>query len=296
MPAAKRSSPTLRGAPANKDKPVPKDKSLDDKRGGQGPFLTADAAAAFERFLPLAEAIPEADVVAPNVDLSIARHNIERGLAAIRPHLDLVRSRLPLCPIDEVRELPSIALAAVVAADRVGVRASDGEVMGKLAELRPMRERALVMAEILADLGHVPAERVRAIRAGNGPLDSARDAMALQQLFKEHWDAVEGKHPFSRADLADLGERGQWLFARLRPGAAVSEPAKRGDAAVLRDRFWTLLVQRHEHLREAGVVVFGLRALDESVPPLGSRIAPAPAVTVAPPTAEPPVTAQPAPA
>jgi hypothetical protein len=48
----------------------------------------------------------------------------------------------------------------------------------------------------------------------------------------------------------------------------------------IRDQFWTMINGRHERLREAGVVIFGLKRLDEVVPPLQSRTQAAPVGTV----------------
>jgi hypothetical protein len=41
----------------------------------------------------------------------------------------------------------------------------------------------------------------------------------------------------------------------------------------VRDQLWAIINARHEHLRQAGAVVFGLKNLDEHVPPLGARAA-----------------------
>ena len=80
------------------------------------------------------------------------------------------------------------------------------------------------------------------------------------------------EHPFTEAQLRKLGEDGDWLVAAIKPAMAKGAPIDRDPAAVLRDQLFALLSERHEQLRHAGVVIFGLKDLDANIPPLGSRI------------------------
>lgn len=236
------------------------------------PFTTTSPAAAYKHFLPVCQQIPAADVKPCTVDVDLVRHNVDRGIAAITPHTKTVRKKLPECPIVEVLELPALSLALTFAADRIAAPASSGEIADRLAAMRPMRDLTLRQLEIFAELGLAPAERVRAIRAGTGPIDAARDAVAIPALFEELGGAVANKHPFAPAYLAQLNAHGEWLLQQLKPEGAVQAPSTQDPAVVIRDRMWTLISTRYDHLREAGVVVFGLKALDENVPPIGSRV------------------------
>lgn len=243
----------------------------------QTPFLTTDPAAAFEHFRKEARAIPEADIKVCTTDVEVARYNADIGLRAVAPHLDLIRDKLPRCPIEAAMESGSVALGLIFAVDRATPAAADVELQTRLDKLRPMRELALQQLEILASLGLVPKERVSAVRAGVGLLDTARDAVVIPALYREYQGALAGKHPFAPSYLEELSAHGQWLLPRVKPMSAVEKRAPRSDSLIERDRFWTLLVQRYDHVREAGVVVFGLRDLDANVPPLGARIASSPA-------------------
>lgn len=235
------------------------------------PFTSASPAEAYNHFLPLCQAIPAADVKLCNLDVNIVRHNVDRGVDAIAPHRATVAKKLPECPFNDVVELPSLALALIFAADRIPLPASDGQIAERLAALRPMRDLTLRQLEILADLRFAPANQVRAIRAGTGPIDAARDAVSIAALFQELGSAVAGKHPFSPEYFDEMRGHGEWLLKQLKPEGAVAAPIAADPAIDIRDRLWTMLSARHDHLREAGVVVYGLKALDEHVPPLGSR-------------------------
>ncbi|MFT3774116.1 MAG: hypothetical protein QM820_52795 [Minicystis sp.] len=247
-------------------------KSKSTKPVASQPFTTRSPAAAYKHYLPLCKQLPDDSIKPCTMDVDIVRHNIDRGIAAIEPHLKVIKKKLPLCPITEVLELPAIGLALTFAADRIAVPASAKEIDERLVALRPMRDLTLRQLEIFADLGLAPVERVRSIRSGKGPIDSARDAISIAALFAELGGKVTGKHPFAPAYLKEMAEHGEWLLQQLKPERAISAPTAQDPASNVRDRMWTLLSARHDHLREAGVAVFGLKALDDNVPSLGARI------------------------
>jgi len=260
--------------------------SAKKKQDAPVPFTTTDANVAYRHFLPIvqAEVSPE-DAEVCRVDVQIVRTNVERGVVAIEPHLDAIRTKQPKLPLHLVLELPALALGLIVATDRVVAPVSEGELLARLEQLRPMRELTLRQLEILAELGLVPRARVAAIRSGTGPLDSARDGIAIAGLFEELGPELQGRHPFDDAYLQAMAEHANWLLPRIKPTGAQVQSSERSAEAILRDQFWTALSRRHELLREAGVAAFGVKRLDDHVPPLGARTVTAPAVTVAAPAA-----------
>jgi hypothetical protein len=175
------------------------------------------------------------------------------------------------CPIADVLELPALALAALFEAAKILKPASTGEIDERLAAIRPLREAGIKQLEVFALLKKIPADVPAKIRAGTGPLDTARDAVAIPGAFHDHAKDIDGQHPFTPAMLKKLGEDGDWLVKQLRPTGAKPDPAERDPASVARDQFWAIITARHEHLRQAGAVVFGMKNLDEHVPPLGAR-------------------------
>jgi hypothetical protein len=234
-------------------------------------YVTTDPAAAYKHFLPLVQALPEDTLRACNLDVEIARHNIDRALTALEPHLAAVRKKLPSASIPEILELRSLGLALVFADDLILPVVNRRAIKDRLALLRPLRDRTLRQLEILAEVGLVPEARVRAIRMGTGPIDSARDAIAIPALYEEYAKAFVNKHPISPESLTELREHGQWLLPQLKPKGAIEAPSERDPAAVIRDRFWTMVGDRYDLAREAGVAAFGLKRLDEQMPLLGSR-------------------------
>jgi hypothetical protein len=146
-------------------------------------------------------------------------------------------------------------------------------VRARQATLRPARSLGLRMLEILGEMELVPVDTVRKIRAGRGPVDEARDGVAIVALFHEHEKALSGKHPFDTAFLSRLAEDGNWLLGQLRPSGATPEKGEKKPEAVLRDKLWTELNRRYDELYKAGVEVWGRRLVDTHIPALQSRLA-----------------------
>jgi hypothetical protein len=243
------------------------------KKASEGPFVTEDSHAAFLHFKPLVERVPEDKLDAWNGDAEIVRTNATRGVDAIRPHLDHLREALPLLNINELLELPALCFALGFAADRVFMRASTKEIQAAQKQIRPVRSQALRQLEIFAERGLLPQERVRNIRQNTGPVDEARDAVAIPALFHEFSAAVKNKHPFTAAELKQLAEKGDWLLKQLLPTGATADKGPRNPDAVLRDQLWTEVLRRYDGLYQAGVEIWGRRGVDAHIPPLMSRVA-----------------------
>jgi hypothetical protein len=240
-------------------------------------FVATDAISAYKHFLPSAQALSSDAIAGCTVEIAVARHNIELGLAAILPHLDALQARLPRLAIPSLLDLPAIGLALAYAADRVAAT-PEGALEKHLERLRFMRNLTFRQLEIFAYLDLVPGDRVQSIRRGPEPIDICREAIAIVALFAEFTSSFTSKHPFTAAQLDELREQGHWLLGALRSRSGGVTQVWREPATLTRDRFWTLLTQRHDELREAGAALFGLKHLDEHVPPLGRRSG-GPAVT-----------------
>lgn len=77
--------------------------------------------------------------------------------------------------------------------------------------------------------------------------------------------------------LRELEQDGAWLMNALKPARARAEKNERSPESIERDQLARLLEERHDKLRTAAAVVFGIRKVDEMVPPLYSCTRAAPA-------------------
>lgn len=250
----------------DKSKSKPKNKPA-------APFLSESSEVCFKHFSKIVTESPPAELEVWNADAEIVRVNVTRGVDAIRPHKDHITKALPLVSMDKLLELPSLALALGFAANKVSSPASPQDIKARQQRLRPVRSQTLRYLEIAAELGLVPADRVKSIRADQGAVDEARDAVAIVALFNERAAELKNKHPFTKASLEQLADDGNWLLAQLLPKGATPQKAAQNDDALVRDRLWTELVARYDDLYQAGVAVWGRRGVDEHIPSLLSRAA-----------------------
>ncbi len=244
-------------------------------------FTNEAPQSAFEHFRPLAEAVQTADLTVFTGQPLLMRANIKTALETMEPHLAVAVSRYPGARLQEVLELPSLAMALDFATTRVPIaKLSAGEIEKMLAEGGPWRELMLSYLEVASHplIGLLPRERVAAVRAGKGKLDSAQDFVALPGLFAEFAAALAGKHPFPEAKLDLLSTLGGALVQNIRPGRAITEVPKRTVEAILRDQFAQVVADRYDHLQVLATVALGKRKADELLPALRSAVG----VTAAP--------------
>jgi hypothetical protein len=117
------------------------------------------------------------------------------------------------------------------------------------------------------------------VRGGDAPADIAEDCVTLARTLAPHVDTARrlaGKSKKKRAPsakkLAAAAELGGELARALDAGAGPARGSNGAptldDAKELRDRFWTLLLQRYQDVWRVGAYLFG-RAVDERLPKLG---------------------------
>lgn len=239
---------------------------------------------AFDHFRPKAEAVPADGLAVFTGQPLVMRANVRHALAAIEPHLETAVARLAEPRLQDIFELPALTTALDFAVTRVPLaKLSEGEIQTMLNEGAPWRELTLGYLEIASHplLGFLPAERVRAVRAGKGKLDMARDFVSLAGLFGEFSAALDGKHPFPKERIDRLSELGGTLVGQLKPGQAVADATKRTPESVLRNQLAWLVVDRYDALQSLAVVAVGYRKVEELLPALRSAVMP-----VATPAAE----------
>jgi hypothetical protein len=240
----------------------------------------------YERFLPLAQKLPAAEVRPMRADVSLAIANAARGIEAVLAHADEVRAGLPKIQIPDVEAVRDLASAVAFAAGQVARFAPPpSDLKDLLARAQKLRALLLGSADVLVTAGILPAAPVQKIHEGHGAIDAAGDCVALAALFQKNAAAVRGKVAFTTADVQAAAELGSRLLAVLRPRSAGKKPAAKDLAAAseARDRLWTLFEHNWESfIWRAGAWIHG-RAVDAHVPPLQSRVVGKRAPKVVPP-------------
>ena len=187
-------------------------------------FLTQDPKAAYDHFLPDAQAVSAADRIRLNIDPDIVRSNVTVAMKALASLQPAIAKAVPGCPIPRMQELGSLALGLGYAAGLVIGQASTGDIAQRLAAVGKLRTPALRQLEVFADLGLADPNRVKAIRAGTGALDKAHDAVDIAAYFGELGASIAGKHPFTAARDRRASHRTASGCCKRSPRAARSAP------------------------------------------------------------------------
>src|SRR5579883_217410 len=216
------------------------------------------------------------DVLPFKADAALALHNVQVGVKAVQPFEARIAAELPAVDFAQIVTLPDLAQAVVGAAlDVHRDQPAASTIDDLLARAYPVRKKLLSAARALADAEVLKEADVRAIEVGRGRIDAANDCVQLEKLFRANADAVKGKSAVTEADLVEAKTVGEQLQLLLHPKRASHDrptPEAVAAAADLRDRLWTLLVQRYDRLWRVGAWLFG-HQVDEKVPPLQSRVA-----------------------
>ncbi|RYZ40730.1 MAG: hypothetical protein EOO71_14805 [Myxococcaceae bacterium] len=204
-------------------------------------------------------------------NIALAFHNTKRGVDSVLAHEAEVAT-LPGVNVEQLRELPLLAQGLAWAALQVqrDMRAS---AFGALFEkAQHLRRKLLKTAEALAEAAFLTPADVEASR-GEGHRDVVGDCLGLVLLFRRNEAKLTGRSPVTPDDVDEVERVAEQLRALLAaPGEAREHEASPllFEATEVRDRFWTLLTQRHDVLWRCGAWLFG-RDVDMHVPPLQSR-------------------------
>ncbi len=243
-------------------------------RADAAAYTTDDSREACEHFAVQAlAALPRK--VTYNADLDVVPHNVEVAVSALEPQL--ARSDVSDAERKTILELRSLVLALVYADSRCVEAGSPKAIADAQSTLRPLRQATLSYLEAASNevCGLVPAERVRVIREGKGQVDEARDALTITAVFKEFSEALNGKHPFTPAQLATLAAKGVFLLRALAPtDAATSKaPSEPSQDEQVRDGLWTLIVEGYDTALLVAAKAWGVRRVHDHVPALLARAA-----------------------
>jgi hypothetical protein len=230
---------------------------------------------AFRKYLPLALGLaPEQVKDFKGVDITLLAPNLRQGLRSIAPYHDHIRKTLPGIPLDAVLSLSGLSTAILHA--HTIVTAPTGVTRDAIAQhyaaLQELRVPMLLQAQVFTHRKLVPAARVDVLRDGSGMVRHALQGIGLHALFTEFRVAIEHKHPFTPEEVDAVSERGLWLLDHVTPAGARDEVPDEDESRDLRNRFWTLITERHALLRRIGYNLFAEDEVDTRVPSLKARV------------------------
>ncbi len=226
---------------------------------------------AYESYFAAAAAIEPSLIEECCADIVLAYSNVTRGVESVVGSGAVVVGKLPNVDVVELSMLPRLVQGLAFAALQVQ-RELRSAPFGMLFErAQQVRRKLRKAAEALAEANLLPDTDIDEVRL-SGQQAVLEDCLDLAALFRRNETRISGRSPVVASDVHEAEQ----LVAKLR--VMLGQQADAGDGGApsllkvieIRDRFWTLLSQRHDVLWRCGVWLYG-RAVDERVPPLPAR-------------------------
>lgn len=220
--------------------------------------------AAFEQVLEEIQAVPEQDLITVNIDMMAAITTVTGALPeirALRPEIEANLLNFDLVQFDKL-ELYVLALSHTHTRYRSASMPKEN-VVGLTSELTVARDHLLANASSLANLRLLDGDRLKNVKTGLGYRALASDVLTLCNVFRDDWARVEGKTPYTQAELHRLGTQALQLVSVL--GTREQAPGTPAEATLLRQQAFTLFLRAYENARRAVHYLRGKEA--ESIAP-----------------------------
>ncbi|ADO69602.1 hypothetical protein [Stigmatella aurantiaca] len=232
---------------------------------------TISSRMAYETFLSAAKAVEPGLLEECCSDIVLVYHNVLRGVEGVLGSGAVLVSKLPNVNVVELSMLPQLVQGLAFCALQAQ-RDLQTASFGKLFErAQQMRRKLRKTADALAEAGLLPEADADEVRL-HGQQDVLDDSLALVSLFRRNEARIAGRSPVMASDLQEAEQLMGKLGAML--GQAGDDSGAGAPSFIksieMRDRFWTLLKQRHDVLWRCGAWLYG-RVADERVPPLPDR-------------------------
>lgn len=228
--------------------------------------------AAYDSFVAAAKAVDPALLEECCADLVPTYHNVTRGVEAVIGAGAVVIGKLPNVDIVELSMLPRLVQGVAFAALQVQRELKTLSFGALFEQAQNMRRKLRKAAEALAEanlLSDADADEVRL----QGNQDVLEDCLALAAVFRRNESRIANRSPVTPTEVRDAEQIAEKLKVLLGQQASTSDGSAPSLVRLieLRDRFWTLLTQRHDVLWRCGAWLYG-RAVDDRIPPLVVRM------------------------
>lgn len=211
---------------------------------------------AFLELLPEMDALAEAELLIPTVDVMSAVSvvlGVWPRLLALRPEIERQLPHFNLARFDNLEQYAK-ALHHANALFRMATSPKQS-LAERANELTVIRDRLLTDAHSLANYGLLDGESLKECKTAVGYKALASDIAVLLTVFKERWPAIRQRTPVTVELLNDANDRAEELLEAV----AVKDqaPVTAGEASERRRRAFTIFVRAY---RDAQRAVAYLRA------------------------------------
>lgn len=206
--------------------------------------------AAYEACLAEITSLPEAQLLPVTLDI-IA---ITTSLTGILPELRALRGQIEakwrdfdFTSFDKLDQYALALLHAHGACNRAS--APKAAVADIAEELTRVRDRLYAVAAPLPGYGLIGSSELEKCKVAVGYRPLIGDVITLVGVFRDNWAALQGKVPVTEEEL--LHAKGLALELQEQLGMKEQGPATTGEAALLRQKAFTLFIRTYEEARRA---------------------------------------------
>jgi hypothetical protein len=224
------------------------------------------SAEAYQELLSEIEAVAE---LAPiNVDIPGAVTTVLGSLPEITAVRPFIVQDLPTFDINKIDKLEDYTLAVSHAHTLYRAAwAPKVEVSTLASELTTLRDQLLVDATSLASYGFINGERLKECKSDPGYRPVAYDVLTIIAVLRESWRTIAGRTPVTLAVIDHAAVLAEQFLQAI--GLREQAPATVGEAAVTRQKAFTLFFNVYEDVRRAIQYVRGKAGdADEIAPSL----------------------------
>jgi len=214
--------------------------------------------AAFDAVAAEIAAVPETELLPITIDVLGAASTVRGVLPELRAMRPEFESNLRHFDFERFDRLEQYARALT---HTQGVyrsaTAPKSDVTALANELIAVRDRLYLSAMSLVGYQLMDGERLKSCKTQLGYRAVAADVFTLATVFRDHWEQVQGQTPVTLASLVKARNLADELLEAM--GLKDQAPVTSGEAALTRQKAFTLFVRTYEKARRA---VHYLRAAD----------------------------------
>jgi len=205
---------------------------------------------ALEKVRPRLATVDPTELIPINVNPVDAATTVCGALPAILNFRSSIRTHLNTFELDHLDGLEPLAMALIQSHSLfVGAKAPPTELTNVLSEITPLRERFLTDVNGLKTRGCLNVCNLTSLRGSPGHRRIATDVLTLTNILRNNWEGVSSKCGVTEAEL----NRAEFLADRLfrLVSRRAQAPARLAEAALERQKIYTLLVHSYGQVRKA---------------------------------------------
>jgi hypothetical protein len=198
---------------------------------------------------------PEIAAIAPEqlAHLCIDVHDAVTTVLGAVPKILRLRQQVSVLPFFDVSAMDRLLDCALALGHAHTLYLAESKPVARLPALK---QRALVLRrDLRADMkvlirrGLLPDDCLANLHDSNNPCELAADLLLMVEVLRRHSSAIAGKSAIRASELNSTEQFADELVQAI--GEKMQKPKRRGDAALMRRKAFTLLVTTYEQVWRA---------------------------------------------